>query len=110
MEHPTPCLSAGLIGPCPECSNGRLQPVSDGDRTNFLCDRCGICWHAEVDAVSRVNPSTCPGCPQRDVCQASRRAYWASLVVAGAAVAPSIALRQWTSPESTVEAGSPRPS
>ena len=64
-----------LVGPCPECGHGRLRPVSDGERTNFLCERCGSCWHPELAWVNRVNPETCPGCPWRDVCLTARRAY-----------------------------------
>ena len=64
-----------LIGPCPECGNGRLEPVVDGVATNFLCRDCGNCWHAEFEWVHRVNPETCPGCPDREVCQTARRAF-----------------------------------
>ena len=69
------CTTSLLIGPCPECGNGRLRAVSDGEATNFLCGACGNCWHAELDWVSRVNPATCPGCPARTVCLAAQRAY-----------------------------------
>jgi hypothetical protein len=64
-----------LVGPCPECGNGLLQPVHDGERTNFLCPACGNCWHAELDWVNRVNPATCAGCPSRETCLGARRAY-----------------------------------
>lgn len=63
---------AGLVGPCPECRNGTLQPVPVGEQTNFLCPNCGCCWHGERDWVSQVNPLTCPGCPSRDQCTAPR--------------------------------------
>jgi hypothetical protein len=64
-----------LIGPCPECGNGRLEPVVDGVTRNFLCRDCGNCWHAEFEWVHRVNPEACPGCPARHVCQTARRAF-----------------------------------
>ena len=60
---------ARLMGPCPECGNGRLSAVHDEDgTTNFLCRDCGKCWHAELEWSQRVDPLTCPGCPSRDVC------------------------------------------
>jgi uncharacterized protein (DUF983 family) len=49
-------LLAGLIGPCPQCGNGRFEAVSDGELTNLLCPGCGACWHAEVASVRRVDP------------------------------------------------------
>jgi hypothetical protein len=65
---------AHLIGPCPECGNGRLEPVvDDKGTTNFLCRHCGSCWHAEFEWSRRVDPLTCPGCPARDVCWAARQ-------------------------------------
>ncbi|HWI02492.1 MAG TPA: hypothetical protein VNT52_01455 [Acidimicrobiales bacterium] len=65
---------ANLIGPCPECGNGRLQPVVDGEGTkNLLCRDCGSCWHAEFEWSRRVDPLTCPGCPSRELCQTARR-------------------------------------
>jgi len=66
---------ASLIGPCPECGNGRLSAVSDGELTNFICRTCGSCWHPELDWVHRVNPATCPGCSQREICLSPRRRY-----------------------------------
>ena len=64
-----------LVGPCPDCGNGRLQAVSDGEAANFLCSTCGNCWHPELDWVQRVNPATCPGCPARAKCLDARRPY-----------------------------------
>ena len=64
-------MLASLIGPCPDCGNGRLQAVFDGDSTNFLCTNCGDCWHPELAWVHRVNPTTCPGCASREVCTAT---------------------------------------
>ena len=65
---------AHLIGPCPECGNGRLEAVVDDEgTTNFLCRDCGNCWHAELEWSCRVDPVTCPGCSARDVCTAVHR-------------------------------------
>lgn len=64
-----------LVGPCPECGNGRLQTVHDGEATNFLCLACGNCWHPELEWVNRVNPATCPGCPSSAICEGARRTY-----------------------------------
>ena len=75
-------LLAGLVGPCPECHEGKLQANFDGEQTNFLCRSCGLCWHPELDWVSRVNPSTCPGCPERDICTTPSRAYGTTPVTA----------------------------
>lgn len=69
------CTLNLLVGPCPECGNGRLQAVSDGERANFLCTTCGNCWHPELEWVERVNPATCAGCPSRAICLGARRAY-----------------------------------
>lgn len=66
-----------LVGPCPECHEGRLRAVHDGEVTNFLCPACGSCWHAELDWVARVDPETCPGCSSRSLCEAARRPYGA---------------------------------
>ena len=32
-------MLTGIIGPCPECGNGRLEAVIDGTATNFLAAR-----------------------------------------------------------------------
>ncbi len=68
-------LLACLMGPCPECGNGILDVVSDGELTNFLCAKCGNCWHAELDWTHRIDPATCPGCGAREVCLAAPRPY-----------------------------------
>ena len=68
-------LPSDAFGPCLECGGRNLQPVSDGEVTNFLCGQCKICWHFELDWVRRVNPATCPGCNSRDVCLSAPRAY-----------------------------------
>ena len=64
-----------LVGPCPDCDNGRLEAVTDREMTNFLCGECGACWHPELDWVHRVDPATCPGCPERSVCLTPSRPY-----------------------------------
>ncbi|HVM01316.1 MAG TPA: hypothetical protein VM263_01500 [Acidimicrobiales bacterium] len=74
MEEATRML-AGRIGPCPNCGNGRLTPVFDGEETNFVCEHCGCCWHVGLGWIDRVNPATCPGCPRRRVCSASSVPY-----------------------------------
>ena len=79
---------AGLVGPCPRCSNGVLRAVSDGEGTNFLCETCGTCWHPELAWVTRVNPTTCPGCPSAHVCAEG----WAAPAATGAALQPDAAL------------------
>lgn len=72
---------ADLIGPCPECGNGRLEAVVDDEgTTNFLCRECGSCWHTELEWSRRVDPLSCPGCSARDACTAPRRAYGAARV------------------------------
>ncbi len=62
---------ARLVGPCPQCGNGRLMAVSDGELTNMLCTECGACWHPEMERVHRVDPQICPGCAARAACQPS---------------------------------------
>jgi len=57
----------GAATRCPACL-GRLRAVSDGEMTNFLCRQCGRCWHVELGHVSRVDPTTCPGCPFLPAC------------------------------------------
>ena len=65
---------AHLIGPCPRCGNGRLQAVVESEgTTNLLCRECGGCWHAEFEWSRKVDPLTCPGCDDREVCQAAPR-------------------------------------
>lgn len=63
-------LLARLVGPCPTCGNGRLEPVSDGELVNFFCATCRDCWHPEMARVHRVDRTTCPGCPRRSACLA----------------------------------------
>jgi len=62
----------GTLVACPECGGRQLDFVTDGELTNFLCAACGCCWHVELGWVHRVDPATCPGCPSRAVCEASR--------------------------------------
>ncbi len=68
-------LLACLMGPCPECGNGLLEAVSDGELTNFVCPQCGSCWHPELDWVHRIDPSTCGGCKAREPCLTPSRPY-----------------------------------
>ncbi len=60
----------GALARCPACGDRELHAVTDGEMTNFLCERCGRCWHVELGYVSRVDPVTCPGCPFIDDCLA----------------------------------------
>ena len=59
-----------LLERCPACSADELVAVVDVDEPNFLCQACGRCWHVELGFVSRVDPATCTGCPQRPECLA----------------------------------------
>jgi hypothetical protein len=87
-------LLAGLVGPCPECNNGILQAVFDGERTNFLCRNCGRCWHPELAWVTRVDPGTCPRCTAKATCLAARDRYGPAVVSTEANVQPPpVALR-----------------
>jgi len=52
----------GLLEQCPECGGARLIPVSAGEKTNFFCRDCILCWHLERGQASVVDPQTCPGC------------------------------------------------
>ncbi len=60
----------GLGGPCPNCGSRRLQAVSTTTSNNFLCDSCGTCSHRGPNAITRVDPLSCPGCASRRVCLA----------------------------------------
>jgi hypothetical protein len=60
----------GPLGACPACGAAEVLPVLDLDDTNFLCTRCGKCWHVEFGVVYRVDPLTCAGCAHRDECLA----------------------------------------
>ena len=92
MNEANEGLLARLIGACPECRNGTLQAVSDGENTNFLCTTCGCCWHPELAWVNRVNPAHCPGCPEQAVCAGARRAYGLDPVSAASAPDAPVAL------------------
>ena len=70
----TATLLASLVGPCPECGNGRLETVFDGALTNLLCRECRACWHPEVALVHRVDPLGCAGCGSRSICEAGAQA------------------------------------
>ncbi len=54
---------------CPHCGGGRLQVVNDGRSTNLLCLECRHCWHPEHGSLVRVDPETCPGCPDQLFCR-----------------------------------------
>ena len=72
-SHGAPAPSR--FGPCPECGEVGLRPVSDGEEMNFLCPGCGLCWHWELNWIRRVDPFTCPGCPHRLRCLSVSRKY-----------------------------------
>jgi hypothetical protein len=57
-------MSEVLLGlkQCPECGGEKLIPVSSGERTNFFCQDCVLCWHLEGGRARVVDPQTCPGC------------------------------------------------
>lgn len=57
------------LGTCPGCGSEQLVTVTDGEYTNFLCERCARCWHIDLGRVSRVDPTSCPGCPRRGFCE-----------------------------------------
>ncbi len=60
-----------LVGPCPDCGNGRMTVVVEAEgTTNFLCRECGTCVHAELDWVGRVDPRSCAGCAAKGLCKA----------------------------------------
>jgi hypothetical protein len=60
-----------LLTHCPGCGSDALLGVTDGDLVNLVCTTCISCWHVELGAVSRVSPSTCPGCKLVDLCRAA---------------------------------------
>lgn len=68
-----PRHGVGPLAACPTCGSGQLLAVAAEDETNFFCEDCGRCWHVEFARVSRVDPMTCPGCPQRARCLARAR-------------------------------------
>jgi len=47
---------------CPGCGSRDLRPVNAGQRTNFFCADCVLCWYREHDRATGVDPQTCPGC------------------------------------------------
>lgn len=53
---------------CPHCGDEQLRVVNDGESTNLLCLKCRNCWHAERGHLVRVDPDTCPGCPDTFFC------------------------------------------
>lgn len=53
---------------CPACFSEDLEPVFDGETTNFLCHGCWRCWRIELGWAQRVNPLRCNGCQHRAEC------------------------------------------
>lgn len=62
---------SGPVAPpgCLNCGPVELQPVFDGEITNFYCSLCGRCWHFEAGFLVLVHPEACPGCQFEQVCQ-----------------------------------------
>lgn len=54
---------------CPHCGGEQLRVVTDGESSKFLCLQCRNCWHIEQGGLVRVDPETCPGCPDRVFCR-----------------------------------------
>lgn len=59
---------------CPRCGSRTFESVSDGDMTNFRCVECKHCWHWELNHISEVDPTTCPGCSHLQECLAAASA------------------------------------
>jgi len=57
-------MSEGLIRlmRCPDCDSEKLVPVRAGEKTNFFCEDCVLCWHLEDGQTTVVDPQACPGC------------------------------------------------
>ena len=47
---------------CPGCGSEKLVPVRAGEKMNFFCKDCVMCWHLEDGRTNLVDPQTCPGC------------------------------------------------
>jgi hypothetical protein len=58
---------------CLHCGPVELEPVFDGELTNFYCGYCGSCWHFELGFAVQVHPETCPGCRLELVCKERAR-------------------------------------
>jgi CBS domain-containing protein len=58
----------GLYRRCPHCGAERLRLV-EGPANNLLCLECRHCWRPERGSLLRVDPVTCPGCPDRIFCR-----------------------------------------
>ena len=54
---------------CPHCGGDQLRVVTDGESSKLLCLQCRNCWHLEQGGLVRVDPETCPGCPDRVFCR-----------------------------------------
>jgi hypothetical protein len=60
-----------LFGPCPGCGSTRFKIVRHAQDTNFRCESCGRCWYVAMGLhLYRVDPLSCPGCPDRARCAA----------------------------------------
>ena len=46
-------ILAGLVGPCPACGSGTLEPVFDGEHFNFRCPARGLGRHRAGDGRRR---------------------------------------------------------
>ena len=62
-------LTPGPPRRCANCGEPHPEPVFDGSNTNFLCHRCGTCWHVGMGFLWPVHPLACPGCPRLDRCR-----------------------------------------
>jgi len=54
---------------CLHCGRVELDPVFDGELTNYFCPVCGRCWHFEPGFAVPVHPETCPGCRLELLCR-----------------------------------------
>jgi len=54
---------------CPHCGGEQLRVVTDGESSKLLCLQCRNCWQLDQGDLVRVDPETCPGCPDRVFCR-----------------------------------------
>ncbi len=45
---------------CPGCDAVALQPLQDGDRLAFRCERCSARWRIEYGRALRLSPVAAP--------------------------------------------------
>lgn len=72
LEDLTSELTAETLttyGQCPHCGGRQLRPVNNGETSNLFCLRCRACWRPEHGELVRVDPDTCPGCPDQIACR-----------------------------------------